>query len=168
MKYLTKALKVYPDSLLLNSRVFIDYAKCGDYTLASTLYDAQIAGKRTDNDQLYEEIKQMYKKVFMPDDIYKELQQIMTASSKDSLSRLIGKIGAYNVKYSDNVEGLAILSNIYFSQGRFKESRDLDLKALALQPERDDIIIDLAACYRQTGELDEALKECENIFYRNI
>lgn len=163
LKYLTKALKAYPDSFLLNSRVFIDYAKCGNYTMASNIYKAEIAGKQTDNDDLYKEIEQMYKKVFMPDDNYKELQQILAASSKGSLSKFIEKINDYNVKYPNNVEGLVILSNIYFNQNKFKESRDLDIKALTLQPERDDIRLELAAAYRQTGELDESLKECEYI-----
>lgn len=163
LKYLTKAQSEYPDSMIINGRIFIDLAKCTKYSEAVKLFDEKIAGKEISDEALYQDIDEMYQRVFMPNDNYDELMQITNNKSQSSTESVIKQLEDYNQKYPKSVEGLAYLGNILFDQGKFNEARDLELKALSLQPDRDDIRLSLAGTYRQTGELDESMNECKYV-----
>lgn len=80
--------------------------------------------------------------------------------------RVMEQINQYKQRLEANpkdVEALIALGNANFDIQRFDKAKELYLRALEIEPENVLVRTDLASCYRNMGDVEQALKELDQV-----
>ena len=81
-------------------------------------------------------------------------------------SRVMEQINQYKQRLEANpkdVEALIALGNANFDIQRFDQARGLYLRALEIEPKNVRVRTDLASCYKNLGDVEQAFKELNKV-----
>jgi tetratricopeptide (TPR) repeat protein len=86
--------------------------------------------------------------------------------AQNPAGRVMEQINRHKQRLEANpkdLEALIALGNANFDIQRFDKAKELYLRALEIDPENVRVRTDLASCYRNTGDLEQALKELDRV-----
>jgi tetratricopeptide (TPR) repeat protein len=165
IKEYEQVLKQFPESTSILARLAISYFYNERIDECSELLD-QIAGKSVSR-SLSGQVNGIVDKM---DSMYyesKELGEALKLYGQEELESTAEKLGKYLGTNKNDVMGIFHMANINFDMGRYSEAEKLYIKTIELQPEFYSAYLNLAAVYRETGQLEKALGCCNKVLESN-
>jgi len=162
-----KAAKEYPDSVLVQARLFIAYAKSGKIREADNTYKL-IEGRDVSDRELLNDVTSTMDELDAQYAYSTELSEIVKKGENENSEITLKKLVEYCQRKPDDLLGLTYLGNIYFDMDRYQEAKEVYLKISEINPNLDISRLTLASVYRQTGEFDKAIEECNKVLKKNI
>jgi tetratricopeptide (TPR) repeat protein len=165
IKEYEQVLHQFPEAASVMARLAISYfhnERIGD---CSVLLD-RIAGKEVSG-SLSRQVNEIVEKM---DSIYyesRELGEALEQYGLEELEKTAGKLDKYLESRENDVMGLFHRANISVDLGKYQEAEKLYLRAIELQPEFYSAYINLAAVYRETGQLEKAEEYCSKVLGMN-
>ncbi len=89
-------------------------------------------------------------------------------SKKITVPKKIEEIKAYLIKNPEDISAIILLGDLYYDLGDFNNAKDNYIKAIEITPSNIVLRLSIAATYRELGEFDEAIKECNKALTQNI
>lgn len=157
-----KAVKSYPDSLLLNARLFISQYKTGRIDEASNTLDNKLVGQNVKDEALYAEVASLIEKLNKYYYPTPELNAVLSYYDPANLSVFIAKLEKFLTVYPDDPYAKYLLGNFYFDEKKFAEGEQLAKQLTVKYPDYIEANGLLAAYYREAKEYDKVI-ECCNI-----
>lgn len=96
--------------------------------------------------------------------------QASSAASKDAGESVMERIQGYRQRLEKNpkdIEALIFLGNANFDIQRFEKAAEYYEQALVLDQKNIRVRTDLATCYRNTGKVEQAVKELKQVLAIN-
>ena len=165
IKEYEQVLKQFPESTSILARLAISYFYNERIGECSELLD-RIAGKEVSG-SLRGKVNGIVDKM---DSIYyesKELGEALELYGQEELERTAEKLDKYLNTNKNDVMGIFHAANINFDMGRYSEAEKLYIRTIELQPEFYTAYLNLAATYRETGQLEKAVKFCNMVLESN-
>lgn len=165
IKEYEEVLKQFPDSASIMARLAISYFYNERISECSELLD-RIAGKEVSG-SLSRQVNKIVEKM---DSTYyegKELNKALELYGQEELEKTAGKLAEYLSANGNDVMGIFHMANINFDMGRYAEAERLYIKAVGLQPEFYSAYLNLAAVYREQGQLEKAAECCNKVLESN-
>ncbi len=156
----------YPDSIPVLAKMFIAYFKNGKVIEASNTLKT-IEGRDLSDTKL---LKQVNDTIAMMNSFYdynKQLLEILEQQKTDKVDLTLSKLKLYTEKNPKDSLGYVHLGNALFDMGKYLEAKDMYLNALAINPNLYFVRLNIASVYRQIGEIDKAITECNKVLEQN-
>jgi Flp pilus assembly protein TadD, contains TPR repeats len=166
MNHFKNASVKYPDSTSVQARLFIAYCYNGRITEASRTFNI-IKGKKSSDDDMLKQVDTAMELANAhygySDDLYNMLNQSMGGKTEE----IYNKLKDYTQKNPRDALGFLQLGNTLFDLENYKDAGDMYAKALSINPKLYLAHLSMASVYRQTGELDKAVEECNKVLQYN-
>lgn len=165
IKEYEQALKQFPDSASITARLAISYFHNERIGECSELLD-RIAGEKVSR-SLSRQVNDIVEKM---DSIYyesKELGEALELYGQEELEKTAAKLDRYLDTNKKDVMGIFHRANISFDMGRYTEAIKLYTSVIELQPEFYSAWLNLAAAYRENGQLEKAAECCKLVLEKN-
>jgi len=165
IKKYEQALLQFPDYAPIIARLAISYFHNERIDECSELLD-RIAGKEVSG-KLSRQVNGIIRKM---DSTYyesKDLVEVLKLYGQEELEKTALKLEAYLKMNKNDVMGIFHLANINFDIGRYTEAEKLYIKAAELRPEFYSVYLNLAAVYRETGQFEKAVENCNKVLDLN-
>jgi tetratricopeptide (TPR) repeat protein len=174
-KYMTaareyeKASEIFPDSFIINGKLFVASVKNNQFGLAEEAF-ARIEGKESSDSKEIEVIDQANDAMIHLDLYYsisESLIDLFNQYAQSELDDLAEKLSEYIVQNPSEHWAYYYYASILFDLEKYDEAKTAYLKALNMQPDIYEFKLGAAAAYRQTGEFDKAISECNSVLAEN-
>jgi tetratricopeptide (TPR) repeat protein len=165
IKEYEQALKQFPDSASIIAGLAISYFHNERIDECRGLLD-RIEGREVSR-SLSRQVNEIVDRM---DSIYyesKELREALKLYGQEELEITSEKLEKYLDKNKNDVMGIFHLANINFDIGKYAEAEKLYIKINELQPEFYTAYLNLAAVYRETGQLEAAAECCKKVLNSN-
>ncbi|HYF75211.1 MAG TPA: tetratricopeptide repeat protein [Candidatus Nitrosocosmicus sp.] len=165
IKEYEEVLKQFPGSPSVMARLAISYFHNERIDECSELLD-RIAGKEVSG-KLSRQVNDIVEKM---DSIYyesKELGEVLALYGQEELEKTAERLSRYLNANKKDVMGIFHMANINFDMGRYNEAEKLYIRAIELQPQFYSAYLNLAAAYRETGQLEKAVECCNKVLESN-
>jgi len=164
-----KAAKIFPNSFIINGRLYLAYVKNHKFDLAEEIF-LKFEGKESskqDEGKIIDEINSILEYLEDSYMLNEELASIMDLYDGYSTDDLAGMLKDYAGSNPDDPWGHYYYGSVLFDVGRYGEARDACLMASSLKPDVYELRLAAAAALRQTGEFDKAVAECNAVLAEN-
>lgn len=161
-----KALKSFPDSLLIQSRLFIAYVKEDNINKVKEVYDKLLNRDYRDN-KLYREVNSALDRVDSAYKVDKELEQILNNYESLDSGKRINELSEYIKKSGGSTLAFLYLGNEYYDQKSYDKALEIYKKALDKSPNHSGMKLNIAAVYRQKKDYDKAIETCNEVLKDN-
>lgn len=174
-KYMTdvreykKAVEIFPDSFIANGKLFVSSVWNNQFDLASEAF-ARIEGKESDDSKEIEVIDQANDAMAHLDYYYNISENFinqLNQNAQSELDVLADKLSGYIAQNPTEYWAYFYYANILFDLEKYDQAKTAYLKVLSMQPEIYEFRLGAAAGYRQTGEFDKAIAECNAVLSEN-
>ena len=165
IKKYEQVLTQFPKSTSIIARLAISYFHNERIDECSELLD-RIAGKEVSG-SLRGKVNKIVDRM---DSIYyesKELGEALKLYGQEELERTAEKLEKYLNTNKNDVMGIFHMANINFDMGRYSEAEKQYVRTIELQPEFYTAYLNLAAVYRETDQLEKAVKSCNKVLESN-
>lgn len=165
IKEYEQVLTQFPESSTILARLAISYFYNERIDECSELLD-RIAGKKVSR-SLSRQVNGIVDKM---DSTYyesKELGEALKLYGQEELESTAEKLEKYLGTNKNDVMGMFHMANINFDMGRYSEAEKLYIKTIELQPGFYSAYLNLAAAYRETGQLEKAAECCNKVLESN-
>lgn len=165
IKEYEQVLHQFPEAASVMARLAISYyynERIGDCSVLL----GRLAGKEVSG-SLSRQVNNIVEKM---DSIYyesRELREALEQYGLEELEKTASKLDKYLAVREDDVMGLFHRANISFDMGKYQEAERLYIRAIELQPEFCSAYLNLAAVYRETGQLEKASGYCNKVLEIN-
>ena len=174
-KYMTaaheyeKAVEIFPNAFIPRGKLFVAYVKNHQFDKAEEVFRS-ISGKSTSNEsegKIIDESNESITHLEYFYDINENLYNIINQYSEDSPEILSYKLNEYITQNPDDYWAYYYYAGALFDQEKYNDSKAAYLKAFSLNPDIYEFRLGVAAAYRQTGDFDKAIEECNAVLYEN-
>lgn len=174
-KYMTavreyeKAAEIFPNSFIVNGKLFVASVRNSQFDLAEHAL-AKIKGKESSDSKEIEVIDQANEAMSHLDHYYnmsESLYNLLNHYSQSSLDVMADKLSEFITQNPDEYWANYYYAGILFDLEKYNEAKTFYLKALNMQPDIYEFRLGAAAAYRQTGEFDKAIAECNAVLTAN-
>lgn len=174
-KYMTaareyeKAAEIFPDSFIANGKLFVASVKNNQFELAEEAF-ARIEGKGSSDSKEIEVIDQANDAMTHLDHYYSISESFINLLNQNAQSEpdvMADKLSGYIAQNPAEHWAYFYYANFLFDLEKYDEAKTAYLKALNMQPDIYEFRLGAAAGYRQTGEFDKAIDECNAVLAEN-
>lgn len=165
-----KAVEIFPNSFIACGKLFVAYVKNHQFVEAEEAFN-MINGKESSNSDEVRIIDEANAALGYLDQYYnisEGLIDLIGQYSEGSPEIFADKLKEYTSQNHDDYWGLYYYSNILFDLERYDESKAASLKALSMNADIYEIRLAAASAYRQTGEFDKAIEQCNIVLEENV
>ncbi len=174
-KYITaaaeyqKVVDIFPNSFIACGKLFVSHVKNYNFEEAENVF-SMIEGEESSDSEETGIIDQANTALGFMEDYYsyeEALINIAEQSQNESLESTADKLETYIVQSPDDHWAHYLYGNVLFDLKKYELSKAEYLKAVELKPEFHEFRLGVAAAYRQTGEFDKAIEECNKVLVEN-
>ena len=174
-KYMTaareyeKAAEIFPASFIANGKLFVASVKNNQFELAEEAF-ARIEGKGSNDSKEIEVIDQANDAMAHLDHYYSISESFINLLNQNVQSEpdvMADKLSGYIAQNPAEHWAYFYYANFLFDLEKYDEAKTAYLKALSMQPDIYEFRLGAAAAYRQTGEYDKAIAECNAVLADN-
>ncbi|MEN6314992.1 MAG: tetratricopeptide repeat protein [Clostridiaceae bacterium] len=164
-----KVTEIFPESFIACGKLFVAYVK--NYQLDEAIETFElIEGKESSNSDEVKVIDQANEALGILDAYYnlnQELVDIYNLYTDAPLQTKCEKLKGYVAKYPDDFMGFYTLGDTLFDLEAYEDAKSAYLQSISLRPDLYMLRLGVAAVYRQTGEFEKAIAECNTVLEYN-
>jgi tetratricopeptide (TPR) repeat protein len=163
-----KVVEIFPNSFIAAGKLFIAYVENQQFEKAEEAF-SRIAGKESSDSVETKIIDQANAAIAVLDKYSSTSQDLIDILKTENatLPALEEKLKQYTLKAPSDFFGHYYLAEILFELGNYEAAKSSYLTAVELSPDFDFLRLGAAAAYRQTGEYDKAVAQCNAILEKN-
>ncbi|HEX2946481.1 MAG TPA: tetratricopeptide repeat protein [Clostridia bacterium] len=164
-----KVVNIFPNSFIGWGKLFVTRIKNNQFSEAEEAF-SMIKGKESSNDDEVRIIEEANIAIDSLDYYYnvsEELNNLVSRQTNTPPEEFARELSDYTVRNPNDYLGQYLLGNMLFDAKSYEEAKSAYLKAIDLCPQVDEFHLGAAAAYRQTGNFDKALAECNLVLAEN-
>jgi len=165
LKQYEKVVETFPDSTKALTKLFIAYAK-NDYLEEASKVYRKIEGRKIYDEELLKQVNATTLELNRINNYSPELKGILETNKNNNDTLL--KLQEYSKKKPSDSMAYLYMGYTLFDMGKYNEAKEGFLRAAELTPNSFNINLSLAGAYRQLGEYDKAIAECNKVLKDNV
>lgn len=165
-----KVVDIFPNSFIACGKLFVAQVKNHQFSEAENTF-TMIDGKESSNADEVKVIDEANEALTFFDqyvNLSEELIELATQNTGVPTEAYANKINEYSLRNPDDYWGHYILAQALYDLGKYEEAKSSYVKAVNLGTGISEFRLGLAAAYRQTGEIERAIDECNAVLAKNV
>lgn len=172
-KYITaaneyqKAVDIFPNSFIACGKLFVAHVKNYNFEQADAVF-AMIEDKESNDSDEVKVIDEANEAIDFLNDYFNISDELMLMmQNNESLDTNCEALRDYTIQNPDDFWGHYLYAQALFDLTQYESAKAEYLKAVELKPEIHEFRLGAAAAFRQTGEFDKAIEQCNIVLSEN-